>query len=240
MKLSKLYSQSSPIIAVGHCPHSDGLQFYNPVNGTFVSSIDYKFQNHCTSGAKFGYQYQPGMFIYRLDETNSIFTPKFPLDSEVLVHTHSPPQVAKVVGIPSYDRPNVYTVLYPDGSITEYSDDENILTAAPSPQRSSQSYLLPAWIQDSTNATLFLSSMSKPRHGKLRLSTDNIWVFCPGNQSDLSHGIPLPNLSADCQHLLDTGQFFRGHCKFRHVYNARAQLQLKDCILRHVSAHGLT
>jgi len=115
MKLSKLYSQSSPIIAVGHCPHSDGLQFYNPVNGTFVSSIDYKFQNHCTSGAKFGYQYQPGMFIYRLDETNSIFTPKFPLDSEVLVHTHSPPHVAKVVGIPSYDCPNVYTVLYPDG-----------------------------------------------------------------------------------------------------------------------------
>jgi hypothetical protein len=115
MKLSKFDSQSSPIIAVGCCPHSDGLQFYNPVNGTFVSSIDYKFQNHCTSGAKFGYQYQPGMFIYRLDETNSIFTPKFPLDSEVLVHTHSPPHVAKVVGIPSYDCPNVYTVLYPDG-----------------------------------------------------------------------------------------------------------------------------
>ncbi len=64
------------------------------------------------------------MFIYRLDETTTIYTPQFALDSEVLVHTHSPPHVAKIVGIPSYDRPNVYTVLFPDGSITEYSDEE--------------------------------------------------------------------------------------------------------------------
>jgi len=237
--LSKFDSQSSPMIAVGRCPQSDGLQFYNPINGTFVTSIDYKFQNHCTSGAKFGYQYQPGMFIYRLDETNSIFTPKFPLDSEVLVHTHSPPHVAKVIGIPSYDRPDIYTVLFSDGSITEYSDTENILTLAPSTKQNIQSALLPSWIQDNTNATLFLSSMSKPRHGKLRVSSDNIWIFCPGNQTDLSQGISLPDLSADCQYLLDTGQLFRGHCKFSRVYNARAQIQLKDSILRHVSAHGL-
>ena len=41
------------MIAVGHCPHSNGIQFYNPANGTFVYSIDYKFQAHITSGAKF-------------------------------------------------------------------------------------------------------------------------------------------------------------------------------------------
>jgi hypothetical protein len=40
--------------------------------------------------------------------------------------------------------------------------------------------------------------------------------------------------------LLDTGQFFRGHAKFRRVYNTRNQIQLQDCVLRHVSAHGLT
>jgi hypothetical protein len=40
-KLTKFESQSLPMIAVGRCPHSNGLQFYNPVNGTFVSSIDY-------------------------------------------------------------------------------------------------------------------------------------------------------------------------------------------------------
>ena len=32
---------------------------------------------------------------------------------------------------------------------------------------------------------------------------------------------------------------FRGHAKFKNVYDARAQLSLKDCILCHVSAHGL-
>jgi hypothetical protein len=30
-----------PIIAAGHCPHSNGIQFYDSVNGMFVSSIDY-------------------------------------------------------------------------------------------------------------------------------------------------------------------------------------------------------
>ena len=88
--LNKFEAQSTPMITVGRCPQSNGLQFYNPSNGTFISSIDYKFQNNITSGTKFGYQYQPGTVIYRLDETTTIFTPKFALESTVLVHTHSP------------------------------------------------------------------------------------------------------------------------------------------------------
>jgi hypothetical protein len=224
------------MIAVGRCPHSDGLQFYNPANGSFVTSIDYKFQNHITNGAKFGYQYQPGMFIYRLDESNAVFTPKFPLDSEVLAHTHSPPHVAKIVGIPSYDCPDIYTVLFPDGSITEYSDRENIISAAPSPQVSTRSSLLPSWIKDNVNATCFF-----PICLNLDMASYVSLLRIVGySVRDLSQGIPLPDLSADCQYLLDTGQLFRGHSKFCRVYNARAQLQLRDCILHHVSAHGLT
>ena len=124
------------MIAVGRCPHSNGLQFYNPLNGSFVSSIDYKFQPHSTSGAHFGFRYQPGSFIYRLDETNTVFTPKFTLDSTVLVHSHSPPHRAKIIGLPTYDRPDVYTVLFPDGSISEYADSNNLLEAVPSPSDS--------------------------------------------------------------------------------------------------------
>ena len=92
--LGKFDSQSIPMIAVGRCPNSTGIQFYNPATGTFVSSIDYCFQNNVTSGAHFGLRYQPGVFIYRLDETNSVFAPKFNLDASVLVHTHSPPTPA--------------------------------------------------------------------------------------------------------------------------------------------------
>ncbi|MFN9979501.1 MAG: hypothetical protein ACK53Y_06290, partial [bacterium] len=51
------------------------------------------------------------------------------MDSEVFVHTHSPPHVAKVVGLPSYERPNIYTVQFADGSLLEYSDCDNILEA---------------------------------------------------------------------------------------------------------------
>jgi len=166
------------------------------------------------------------MFVYQLDESTSIFTPKFPLDLEVLIHSHSPPHVAKIVGIPSYERPHIYTVLYSDGSISEYSDKDNILEDVPTINVTLRTSLLPSWIQDGTNATLFLLTMTKPRHGKLKRSTDKNWVFCPGNLLDITQGISLPDLSANCQHLIDTGQFFQGHCKFRRVYNACAQIQL--------------
>jgi hypothetical protein len=190
--LSKFESQSTPMIAVGRCPNSNGLQFFNPANETIVSSIDYTLLPHTTSGARFGYTYQPRTFIYRLDETTTVYQPKFPLDSTVLVHTHSPPHVAKVVGLPSYDRPDIYTVLFADGSISEYSDQSNILKATSVPDTIKPTSLLPSWVTHGTNATLFLTTMTKPRHGKLYLDDSQQWTFCPGNSKDVHSGIPTP------------------------------------------------
>lgn len=81
--------------------------------------------------------------------------------------------------------------------------------------------------------------MSKPKHG--RLYNDNLGqkIFCPGKSSDVTKGILLPDLSANNQHLLDTGQLFHGHTKFHRVFQTRNQVQLRDFVLRHVSAHGL-
>jgi len=67
-----------------------------------------------------------------------------------------------------------------------------------------------------------------------------IGSFVLGNTVDISQGIHLSDLPANFQQLSDTGQIFKGHCKFRRVYNARAQVQLRDSVLRHVSPHGLT
>jgi hypothetical protein len=61
--INKFESQSLPMIAIGKCPNSNGIQFFNPMNGTFVSSIDYVFQDHVTSGSRFGFKNQPGTFI---------------------------------------------------------------------------------------------------------------------------------------------------------------------------------
>ncbi len=54
------FESQSPMIAIGGCPNSNGLKYFNPMNGTFVLSIDYKFLPHSTSGAQFGYKYQSG------------------------------------------------------------------------------------------------------------------------------------------------------------------------------------
>jgi len=81
--------------------------------------------------------------------------------------------------------------------------------------------------------------MSKPRHGKLRLDSKQQWLFIPGHSTDLSKGILLVDLVSNFQQLMDTGQLFKGHTKFHRVYHTRTQVQLKDSVLRHVSAHGL-
>lgn len=129
-------------------------------------------------------------------------------------------------------------MLFPDGSSSEYLDTNNLLEAIPSiPSPSAVSSVLPFRVKSGVSATIFLSDMSKPHHGKLMLSPSN---HCPGQCSDLSKGILLDDLSANCQHLLDTGQLFRGHTKFRRVYNTRNQVQLKDSVLHHVSTHGLS
>jgi hypothetical protein len=87
-------------------------------------------------------KYQPGCFIYLIDESNSIFAPSFPLESTVHVHTHSPPLVAKVIGLPTYTTPDVYTVVFPDGSMSEYTSD--ILSAVPNPSPELSTSVLPS------------------------------------------------------------------------------------------------
>lgn len=240
-KLTKFDSQSLPMITVGHCPNSNGLLFYNTVNGTFVSSIEYVLQPNVTSGARFGYKYQPGTFIYHLVESTTVFQPKFPLESKVMVHMHSPPHLATIVAIPTCDRPEIYTVSFSDGSLAKYSNDTNILELLPetsSPQ--TIVLLLPSWIQGGANAMLFLQNMMKPQQGKLFQNSVLDWVFCPGASVDVNTGITLPNLSATCQTLLDTSQHFCGRTKFCRVYQTCNQVHFCDCVLCHVIAHGLS
>lgn len=100
------------MITIGCCPVSNDLQYSNPLNGIFVFSIDYKFQDHVTSGACFGLCYLLGTLICRLDESCSNFTLKITLESQVYVHTNSPPHQATIIGIPSYDCPDIYHPIF--------------------------------------------------------------------------------------------------------------------------------
>ncbi len=117
-------------------------------------------------------------------------------------HIHLPPSIAKVVGIPIYDNPDIYTVVFKDGSISGYTNDT--LSEVSECRNSSAQSLSPSWIKGGANATLFLNNMSKPRHGNLDLSDENKWYFYP--RKSKTNGKFLPDLSANCQDLLDTGQ----------------------------------
>jgi hypothetical protein len=130
-------------------------------------------------------------------------------------------------------------VKFHDNSIAEYSILDGLLEAAPTSSPIPRISLLPEWVKGGSTATLFLTNMSKPRHGKLYSDDSGQWFFCFGNNSDLSKVFFLSDFGAQYQTLLDTGQLFRGHAKFARVYQARHQVQLRDSLLRHVLAHGL-
>jgi hypothetical protein len=115
-----------------------------------------------------------------------------------------------LTGIHTYERPNIFTVSFKEGPVAEYLESSNLLEAAP-PTSPISPVLLPHWIQNGVNTTLFLSGMSKPHHGKLFYTPNHQWIFCPGKTCDHSKGIELVYLPANCQHLLDTGKIFRGH-----------------------------
>jgi hypothetical protein len=93
----------------------------------------------------------------------------------VNVNTHSPPSIAKVIGIPTYNTPNIYTVSFRYGSIAEYFDDQ--LSSVNSPVINTSKPLLPAWVKGGSTATLFLTDMPKPQHGKLNLWWINSGIF---------------------------------------------------------------
>lgn len=114
----------------------------------------------------------------------------------------------------------------------------DVLSLASSPGSVPSPTLLPTWIKHGANATFFLNLMPKPCHGTLQLSSLDTWTFVPGKNATTTD-IDLPDLSATCQSLMDSGQLFRGHAKFKNVFDTRNQLSLHTCVLRHVSAHGL-
>jgi hypothetical protein len=128
-------------------------------------------------------------------------------------------------------------VVFKDGSIAEYQVD--LLEANNSSSPVTPSSLLPSWIQGESNVTLFLNHMAKPFHGKLYLQPDHTWSFCTGKTFVPNKSIHIPDLADHWHQYMESGQLFKGHTKFTKVYQARAQVQLRDCVLRHVSAHGL-
>lgn len=103
-----------------------------------LSLQDYTFQHHVTSGSRFGFQCQPGTFLYHLDKTTSIVAPKFKLESRVLVHVYSPPHVATVIGIP---------IKFQDVTIAECSANSELLESVPDLGPCQITSLLLDWIK---------------------------------------------------------------------------------------------
>ncbi len=72
-----------------------------------------------------------------------------------------------VVGISSYDHLEIYTVVFKDDFLAEYSASDNVLESLPASCPRPISSILPAWIKGGSTTTSFLSVprfLIIPRH----------------------------------------------------------------------------
>jgi hypothetical protein len=60
-----------------------------------------------------------------------------------------------VVGIPSYDHLEIYTVMFKDDSLAEYSSSDHILKSFPASCLRPISSILPTWMKGGYTATSF-------------------------------------------------------------------------------------
>ncbi len=144
------------------------------------------------------------------------------MDYNVYLHTHFPPSIAKVIGTPTCHTLNIYTVVFKNGSILDYTED--LLSEAPTSAGISASSLLPSLVKGGANNTLFLNGVSKPQHGTFQLSDTQEWYFYPGKSTS---GIILPDLAEN-------------YLMFMTLVDCSEAMLISLCdfILRHVSAHG--
>ena len=129
------------------------------------------------------------------------------------------------IGFPTYAFPEIYTVSFLDGFISDYTAD--LLDLVPDGSTPKPPNLLPSWIKGGVNATLILHDMAKPSHRTLQPSSGVDWKFYTGYQTSLN-GILLANLMAIGQACLDSGQLFQGHSKFPNFYGSRHQRLPQD------------
>jgi len=74
----------------------------------------------------------------------------------VYINTHSPPSLATVIGLPTYNNPDTYTVKFSDGTIAEYLGSSHDMSLAPDLSSQHTTSILPHWIKGGCTATIFL------------------------------------------------------------------------------------
>jgi len=159
-------TQSVKTILVGRSNKSNAALFYHPATRQLLTSTRFKIDEVHTAGPAFGLQYEGGMYFNKyIDKASPNDIPAFNPESSVYLKHNGTIIQAEIISVPISN--DLYTVQYNDGSIHQHKETE-LSSSNPSVDPSTQNSTLqtfPEWVQKKGKCTLFLHSMSRPKHG---------------------------------------------------------------------------
>ena len=239
-------SQTLRVILIGKSSHSSALEFYHPPTKQIYSSSVYKLDPTLASGPIFDLHYDGGLFFNTYhNEADTNISTTFAQDQIVYFQPSTTDNTAyvkaKVIGIP-LDDSTIYSIQRQDNLNIIEMPQHRLLpsnpTATPTNHIPINDKALPSWIKQNAAATLFLSTMPKPRRGLLKRHQDNNWYFHFG-RTNRTEPVLLEHFHRDGLELIQQGFLIRGHPSFNKIIANRNSNTFKDSVARHVSAANL-
>jgi len=231
-------AQTVKTILVGKSEKSNALLFYHPATKQLITSTRYKIDETLCPGPAFGLEYEGGLYFNKYCQNSEVYKPPlFPPQSTVFLNQDGSVKTAEIIAVPIND--DLYTLQYEDGSIHQHSESELSPTdpTITPPMNDPRLKTFPKWIKHNTKASLFLNSMTKPKHGYL-IHNDREWQFRPGHKLS-NKPINLPDFESEVHKLIQSYQLHRGHPAFRKIMHSKSSFSLSQIVAKHVSAAGL-
>ena len=240
-------SQTLRVILIGKSTHSTALEFYHPPTKQIYSSSVYKLDPTLAAGPVFDLHYDGGLFFNTYhNEAEQSIVPTYTIDQNIYfqpkTHDTTPTYTqGKILGLP-LDNTDIYTIQRLDNMNIIQMPSSRLHPSNPivSPTNSLQvvDKALPSWIKQNAPATLFLSTMPKPRRGLLKRHQDNNWYFHFG-RTNRTEPVLLENFHRDGLQLIQQNFLIRGHPTFSKIIHERKSSTFKESVARHVSAANL-
>jgi len=230
-------TQSVKTILVGRSNKSNAVLFYHPTTKQLLTSTRYKLDEVHTAGPAFGLQYEGGMYINKyIDKARQNDAPAFNPETTVYLKHNGNIIQAEVITVPLSN--DLYTIQYEDESIHQHKEMD-LSSSNPTTTPSSQDLplnIFPDWIKQNGKCTLFLHSMSRPKHGTITKINEE-WHFKPGTRVS-NKPIHLEHFEQNMHDLIRTALLQKGHPNFTKVYQLRSSYSMSKIVAKHVAAKG--
>jgi hypothetical protein len=206
-------------IAVGRCPKSNGLEFYNPSTRSIYTTADYRLDPGRHTINEFGLKYDGGIFVGLYSNNSSPVAEPYPPGTRLrFQHPTKPLQSGTITAIPLGTATPLtpcddkYLITLDDGSTLSLTLDQldPLIIPPPATPAPSPDSLLPVWLQHGSK----ISYDKDGEYHKCQLiqSPTGMWrisMHKPRSKKEL-WGVDLPDFTSTYLQLIDNETILPG------------------------------